>query len=240
VGPRGPDADVLRLMLAWLGVVIVFFSLPSSKPIGYILPAGVPLGYLSARAVRSFAGFAGPGHARWRRAVASTAALAAALCVGAAILAHFYQPKSLRTLAMQLQSARLPGEPVFFLGNYYYDVAFYARLDAPVQVVDAWRPEEIAKDSWRRELVDAERFRAASPTHRLRPDALAPTLCESPSTWVIGPWPGASIGNGPAPQPAYRSGTTALWHVVATEPGWRDRLGCRPAAAPGRGITPTP
>jgi 4-amino-4-deoxy-L-arabinose transferase-like glycosyltransferase len=111
VGPRGPDADVLRLMLAWLGVVIVFFSLPSSKPIGYILPAGVPLGYLSARAVRSFAGFAGPGHARWRRAVASTAALAAALCVGAAILAHFYQPKSLRTLAMQLQSARLPGEP---------------------------------------------------------------------------------------------------------------------------------
>ena len=39
-------APVRQLMWLWLAVVTVFFSLPQSKLVGYILPAAVPLAFL--------------------------------------------------------------------------------------------------------------------------------------------------------------------------------------------------
>jgi 4-amino-4-deoxy-L-arabinose transferase-like glycosyltransferase len=181
----GADAavDVRSLMRTWLAVVVVFFSLPNSKLVGYILPALAPLAYLIAESSRAVDG-------RWRRRCAG---LAAACCVGAAVAAHYVQPKSREALALHLQAARLPAEPVIYLGDYAYDVAFYAHLDAPVQVVDRWLPDEVAKDSWRRELVDAAHFAGReAPRRLLGPDALDATLCRSTGAWIIGHWPAAA------------------------------------------------
>ena len=214
----GVQGDLRVLMLAWLAVVVVFFSIPGSKLVGYILPALAPLAYLIADAARATP-------VAWRRrAVAG----AAALCIGAALAAHFYQPKSREALALQLKSFRLPDEPVFFVGEYYYDVAFYARLTAPVVVVDAWRAAAVAQDSWRRELTDAERFAGShAPRRLLRPDEFAPALCRSAGAWVIGPWPPAPESAGLLAQmPAYKSGVTALWHIEAARPAMRAALGC--------------
>jgi hypothetical protein len=117
---------------------------------------------------------------------------------------------------------------VFFVGNYYYDVAFYARLTAPAFVVDGWRADAVAQDSWRRELTDAERFAGPRASrHLLRPDEFAPTLCRSGGAWVIGPWPPAPEAAWLATQrPAYQSGVTALWHIEAARPALRATLGC--------------
>ncbi len=223
--PDGSLADLRSLMLTWLVVIVFFFSLPSSKLIGYILPAVVPMAFLIADAAGSMRG-------RWRR---PTAALAAAICVAAAIAAHYRQPKSLRALAEQLQALRRPSEPVVFLRNYYYDVAFYARLNARVLVVDPWRPEEVAKDSWRRELVDAQRFAPAdSPRRLLRPDEFQAMLCRSDGAWVIGSWPPSpDEGWLAARVPVYRSASTALWHIEPSGPALHSARGCdaRPGTA---------
>jgi len=216
-------AELRLLMLVWIGVVTVFFSLPGSKLVGYILPALPPLAFLIADAARCLRE---NGSARkWLR---PTAALAGIACLAAAAVAHFYQPKSQQALAESLAAAAKPGEPVVFLDNYYYDIMFYARLDAPALVVDQWRPSEVAKDSWRRELVDAARFAPTGAARRLlHPDEAEAALCRAPSSWVVGPWPAAPLPAWLAAQaPTYQSGTTALWHIVPSVPTVHAALHC--------------
>jgi len=231
---RHEHSDVRGLMLTWLAVVTLFFSIPSSKLIGYILPAIPPLAYLIADASRlldrpaaaegSFANRVWSGN----RLRGATALLAATVCVAAIVAAHFYQPKSLRVIALRLQESRQPDEPVIFLGHYYYDVPFYAGLPAPVVVVDPWSPADLAQDSWRRELVDAARFAPAdSPRRLLRPDELSAALCSARASWVVGPWPPAQTSLLAAQEPTARSGSTALWHIVPSAPAVRAALHCR-------------
>jgi hypothetical protein len=224
-------ADVRLLMLSWLVVVTVFFSLPSSKLVGYILPALAPLAYLVAEAVSALP-------RRWR---VGNAGLAAACCVAIAVSAPHWQPKSREALALQLHESRQPSEPVIYLDSYDYDVAFYAHLDMPVTVVDPWSPHELAKDSWRRELVDAEGFAGIdAPRRLLRPDELNMALCRSAGTWIVGPWPAP-----PEPPwlatlpPAFRSGKTALWHVETGRQATIAALGCGTQFVRTASSTPT-
>ena len=228
---RTEHADVRMLMLVWVGVVGVFFSLPSSKLIGYILPAVPPLAFLIADAARLASVGPAVRARRWRTA---TAALAAITCVGATIVAHFQQPKSQQDLAETLRASKQPGEPVLFLDGYYYDLMFYARLDAPVLVVDPWLASEVAQDSWRRELVDAARFAPAGAARRLlQPAEAVAALCRAPSSWVVGPWPPNPQSAWLAEPPHYRSGGTALWHIVPAASSMGSGLPCAGTAPAG-------
>jgi hypothetical protein len=131
-------------------------------------------------------------------------------------------------LAAELLAGRHGGEPVVFVGNYYYDVGFYARLDMPAIVVDRWLPEEVARDSWRRELMDGQGFNTpGSPRRLIRADALAETLCRAPRTWAIGRWPATQETARLARlTPVYTSGVTALWRIEPADPIVRAALGC--------------
>lgn len=214
---RNENADLRALMLVWLAVVTVFFSVPDSKLVGYILPALPPLAFVLADALGCLSA---KRAARWpagawprpQRALFITAATA---CVAVATAAHFYQPKSLARLAAHLQAGRASGEPVLFLGNYYYDVPFYATLDAPVFVADLWAPDDMKRDSWRRELADAERFAPpASSRRRLRLDELGWVRCGPTPTWIVGPWPGAADASWLASAEfVYREANVALWRT---------------------------
>ena len=239
---RAPvHADVRALMLVWACTVIAFFSLPSSKLVGYILPAVPPLAFLIADAASPFWSKSRASIARrpdrltrtltgW---LAATPALAAVVCLAAAVAAHFYQPKSLQTLGESLRGSRHVGEPVIFVGAYFYDVSFYARLEAPVSVIDPWLPADMADDSWRRELIDAERFAFTSSTrHLLHPDELAATLCRARSNWVVGPWPAPTAMPWlQAVTPTHKSGATALWHLDTQATSIRTSLHCGNLAA---------
>ena len=219
--PTPDAAGVAVLMAVWTVSIAGFFSLPSSKLIGYILPALPPLAFLIAQAAGRFR------QRRWVIAGVATAAFAALLCVGGVIAAHFHQPKSNQALAAVLRAARQPGEPVLFLNSYYYDVMFLARVDAPVLVVDPWRAADLAHDSWRRELVDAARFAPASAVRRLlRPDELAPALCAARSSWLIGTWPATAPAWLAGQTPVHQFDGTALWHLQPTSPALRAALGC--------------
>ena len=219
---RGP---VRKLMWLWLAVVTLFFSLPQSKLIGYILPATVPLAFLIGDGISLGIGTSHRIRKLWRL----SAALAIAACLAAAAAGAAYPGKSLRGLGRTLAKLAAPGEPVVFLDDYYFDVPFYARLRAPVRVVEDWNdPRIVQRDGWSKALLDAQRFAAGSaPRVLLSPAELTDAICHAKVTWVLGNYTMASL------QPALvhatevaRNGTTVLWRVPGRSPGSLNAAAC--------------
>lgn len=176
--------DVDLLMLAWGVVVVLFFSLPRSKLIGYVLPALPPLATGIARfAARAATGTTG------RRLLGATAGAAALACLGSVVLAARLGTPPDATLRLPADQAVAPGDRVVMLDQYFYELPFYWRMPAPVVVAADWRPEVAqASDNWRKELADAARFDPASAARLLQPIEAQPgLLCGAGRTWVIGP-----------------------------------------------------
>ena len=218
-GDRKPGDPVRSLMGVWLATVVVFFSLPQSKLLGYVLPAVPPLAYLLADSLSALQPLSQRMHKVWR----ACNVLAAALGLGAVAWLAVVPTKSTAEIAAALLTHRAPGEPVLMLQHYFYDVPFYARLHDPVTVVDDWQDPEIrTEDSWRKELVDAGAF-APSKAAAVLVEAtrLRAALCRAPVNWVIGP--------------AHALDAYALPHraqEVLTERGttlWRVDAACRAA-----------
>jgi 4-amino-4-deoxy-L-arabinose transferase-like glycosyltransferase len=238
---RAPDADaraVRQLMWVWMLVVVVFFSLPKSKLIGYVLPACPPLAWFIADGFTA-ALHTGRRGARWWRASLACCAL---LCVTLVLLFTLKPIHSSRDLGLALRAQHQPGEPVFMLSRYVFDVPFYARLTAPAGVVDDWGDPEIDRsDNGRKELSDAGRFLLPAQAERVlvRPEALLPALCKQPVSWVIGPadqvarWPVLAQA-----QTVLVGQEATLWRVDAQRPELLRALGC--AAAPGAVAAQTP
>jgi 4-amino-4-deoxy-L-arabinose transferase-like glycosyltransferase len=154
------EASLLRrLMWSWLVVVLVFFSIPQSKPIGYMMAVLFPLAYLAAEAVASRT-HNGAGRA-FRLAMTSVAA-ATLLCI--ATLAYFalaYEHDN-TALARTLLRLRAPGDPVVFVGEYFFDIPLHARLAEPVAVISDWHdPAILTHDNWKRELAEAAPYAPA-------------------------------------------------------------------------------
>jgi 4-amino-4-deoxy-L-arabinose transferase-like glycosyltransferase len=178
-----PQRGALRLlMLLWAAVVVLFFSFPASKLVGYVLPAVPPLAVLMADGLL-LAGWPAP---RWRRL--GRASIAVSACAGLATVAVLaLRPlESSRGMAAALVAARSAGEPVIMLEGYAYDLPFYARLGAPLRVIDDWSGPDFAhRDDWRKELADAGRF-APQAAVLVEPAALPQILCLAPVNWVVG------------------------------------------------------
>jgi len=177
---RRPDVlrnDVRLLMFIWLAVVVVFFSLPQSKLVGYVLPAVAPLALLMAE------GFEALTRRWWRAGVGLSALVSVGVVVGLAV----HPLKNSRDLAAVLNAHARSGEPLIMLKQYAYDLPFYARLEAPVAVVDDWSsPEVQASDNWRKELADAGRFAPAAEARLLGAADLGAALCSAPVSFVLG------------------------------------------------------
>ena len=155
-----PDRRAWRqLMWVWLVTVIVFFSLPESKPVGYAMPVLFPLAALIAE----------PALAAWRsgrtaarRLALASAAGAVAICLGAIFWAGTRYDRDNTALGRALHDLRAPGDPVVFVDEYFFDLPLHARLAEPVPVIADWREEKFAqRDNWRRELAEAVQFAPA-------------------------------------------------------------------------------
>jgi hypothetical protein len=225
-----PGRRELRLlMIVWIVTVTAFFSVPQSKLIGYILPAVPPLAILAAEAFESCRHWrAGASRWWWGGAVAMSA-----LSVLVVAVLSLHPVESTREIALQLRDQRLPGEPVYMLGNYYFDVPVYARLSDPDRLVENWAAPEIQKrDNWRKEVADAATFAPG------RAGALLVTredfpraVCGSSVNWVIGALPEVERFSFLARAHAVSTvrGTT-LWRVETKTPKMASALGCRGAA----------
>jgi hypothetical protein len=181
-----PEAATLlrRLMWIWVAVVAVFFSIPQSKPVGYIMPLLFPIAALAADAVASrLRG----GSTRAVQATLGSAALAAFLCLAVVFGIAFNYHHDDTVLARTLKHLRGAHDPVVFVGEYFFDVPYHARLNAPVRVVGDWHdPAIVRHDSWRHELVDAAAFAPALAGSLLvdADEALA-LRCGARPLWVL-------------------------------------------------------
>lgn len=178
-----PRSAALSLMWTWLAVVLVFFSIPQSKLVGYVLPALPPVAVLVAIVASPML----PASQAARRLWWVSVGLAACVCVAGVIGVTLTHPKSSRGLATQLASHRAAHERVAFIDEYAYDLPFYLRDNAPVVIVSNWDPAEIQHhDNWRKELADAGSFAPASAADRLIDDArFRSALCAGHITWVV-------------------------------------------------------
>ena len=161
----------------WVVAVVVFFSLPSSKIVGYVLPALAPWCAL----------LAGVFDAEGRRQQRWFAGLAGALCLGVVLALAWQQPKADRSIARVLAARFAPGDRVVMMDQYLYDLPFYAALKQPVVILSDWADPALSqRDNWRKELFDAARFDPARGAAVLRPLAELPAMaCGAGTSWWV-------------------------------------------------------
>jgi hypothetical protein len=168
------------LMWAWLATVTLFFSVPESKPLGYVMPVLFPVSFLVADAVLR-------ERRRWLALTTVVVAAAGSLAYVVALFGLAYEQDH-RALATTLAALRKPGDPVAFVGDYYYDVPIYARLERPARVSGDWSdPHFWHTDDWRRELKEASAFAPAVAAHILMSRNEALSVACGTQLWVVAP-----------------------------------------------------
>ncbi|HBP30112.1 MAG: ArnT family glycosyltransferase [Advenella sp.] len=206
-------ASVRRLMWIWLAVILVFFSIPQSKLVGYILPVLPPLAFLFAEFFPGAARDAtirlpvtgtqaGPAQQRQRnlggRAAESGHFMARMLlCLVTGIAGLVY----LSTAALpgsshiakairQAPSALGQADRYYSLDFYPFDFGFYMGNNPALTVVSNWADGQVSvKDTWRKELWDAHQFDAENSAYRFAlPVAFQRALCvpASDRRWILG------------------------------------------------------
>ncbi len=181
------DRRVLRgLMLSWLLVVLVFFSIPASKLVGYVIAALPPLAWFIQETFEQREEETAPGVGR---SLARHAVIAAGICLLAVAALLLVPQRSTKGLARTLAAAAAPGDQLVMLDQYAYDLPLYANWRAPVVVVANWDDPGLKRaDDWRRELLDAAQFAPAQGAEVLwQPERLRAMLCDPahPTTWLL-------------------------------------------------------
>jgi len=166
----------LALYLWWVVVVVGFFSLPSSKLIGYVLPALAPWCLLLSLGV-----------ARHPRGLRVTLALSALASLALVAALAWKAPHSSRPAATVLAAQMSPGDRVVFVDHMFYDLPFYAGLTQPPIVASDWADPLLPQhDNWRKELYDAGRFDIERARELLWPiERLAELTCHSHAVWFV-------------------------------------------------------
>jgi 4-amino-4-deoxy-L-arabinose transferase-like glycosyltransferase len=178
----GLDAAWWRLCWVWVLSILVFFSIPNSKLIGYILPVMPPLALLAALgwqrtmahrvlAGRVFAGIC---------LVNIGMALALALKVG-----DVTKTSRTQDVAAALACAATPGDTVYVSDAFPYDLPFYAQTQKPLVVLENWPLlRKQVGDGWQRELFEGANFDAQAARVLQSMDVLA-DAAQIPGNWFV-------------------------------------------------------
>ena len=177
------DRSRWGLWVWWLVAVLGFFSLPSSKLVGYALPALAPW-----CAVLGVAIFKSPRAWKWSLAFAICTCLGLVFLLSSptAMTALRIKPPSSSKAAGAVLAAQIkPGERVVFVDEMFYDLPFYAGLKQPPIVASNWAdPMVPLRDNWRKELFDAARFNPARGRELLWPiNRLNELTCGDKAIW---------------------------------------------------------
>ncbi|AVJ30847.1 ArnT family glycosyltransferase [Achromobacter spanius] len=224
---EGSARSLRRLAAVWFAVVVMFFSLPHSKLIGYVLPALAPLAFLLAEVIltawRSDSGGITP------RLVRISAAIAAGICVIAVGIAAFNGRGSAAPLAKVVRQEARPDDTFVSLHAYPFDLALYARAPRPTWVVDDWlNPEVPVRDNWRKELYDAAKFDPVTGAQVLVSAAqFNARLCAAPDGARFWVWGNHGDGGVYTPlqgvKPIVTSARHAMW-LLQADAALRERL----------------
>ena len=202
---------VVSLYAWWVVAIVGFFSIPSSKLIGYALPALAPWCALLALVIAT------PRVRKpWWPCVMAASAI---FCVAVVVTLVWKTPNSNAALGRTLGERIAKGDKVVMVGEYAYDVPFYARLDRPVVIADDWADPEIPhKDNWRKEIFDAARFDPSLGRELLQPierlEAQACGLPAASAAWfVVAPDRATRIAAMPGATRVFTTRRNELWRV---------------------------
>ena len=172
----------------WLLAILGFFSIPSSKIIGYVLPVVPPLALLAALGWDSAVGWFKLGLPAQQRWFAGLCAACIALALGGNIAAARYTGKhSAQDVAQALQAAGAkPSDPLYLLGSdYAYDLPFYRQAKAPMVVIQDWPAlRKSAADNWKNELLEGAGFDPQAARVLQTSEALAQARAQ-PNAWLL-------------------------------------------------------
>jgi len=179
---------VRGLMLSWLLVVLIFFSIPTSKLVGYILPALAPFAFFLAEPF--VLRLKGGNPERALRTLAAYLIVSIALCA-AAVVALIVSPQpSSKGLAQQILLQYRPEDKIAMLQRYRYDLDFYLGTIKSSFVVSNWDDPAIKRsDNWRKELYDAGQFEPEAAERLLiTPREFIAKLCAPRvvNLWLVG------------------------------------------------------
>ncbi len=173
----------------WLLAILGFFSIPSSKIIGYVLPVVPPLALLAAlgwdqAVARLQLGL--PAQRRWFVALCSACIV---LALGANIAAARYTGKrSTQEVAQALQAAGAkPSDPLYLIGSdFAYDLPFYRQASVPMVVIQDWPAlRKSVGDNWKSELLEGAAFDPQAARVLQTSEALAQARAQ-PGAWLLG------------------------------------------------------
>jgi len=205
---KAPAAQWPSLLWIWLLVILLFFSLPKSKIVGYILVVLPPTVAILARTW-------GAWHAsekRKSRAFAVMWVIGLGLTCTANWVAgqHTLKKHSSRDVAQLLGCAVQADEPVYAAGAYPYDLPFYARLQRAVITIEDWpQARSSSGDNWRRELFEAADFEPVAGHALLQmPSALAQAPANA---WLVTPSDAVPYGQQAHWRKAYQGRVWSLW-----------------------------
>jgi 4-amino-4-deoxy-L-arabinose transferase-like glycosyltransferase len=220
-----PDRWV-ALCWIWFLAILVFFTIPRSKLIGYIFPAIPPLAVLAALGWRRVMD-ARPHARRWFFALA---AVPVVLCsVVTVVFPYVDRQPVAREVGRELRCRMAPGDVVLVAGGFPFDLSFVARLRTPMVVLGDWPQwRKTEGDTWRRELFESGDFEPALAARVLGlPDVLQQDAHQS-GHWLV-QRADKRAADTPAP---------AGWQLVFRGRFWRLYHSTPPGAGAGAGVPP--
>lgn len=178
----GIDATWWRLCWVWVLAILVFFSVPNSKLVGYILPVVPPLALLAALG--------------WQRSMAHRPYAARAFVgigvvnVGMALglmlkVGDVTRASRTQDIAAVLACIAGPTDTIYVSDAYPYDLPFYAQTTQPLVVLENWPMlRQQVGDGWQRELFEGADFDAKA-AQALQPLAVLSQVAATPGHWFV-------------------------------------------------------
>lgn len=209
-------ADWVALCWIWLVAIVVFFSIPTSKIVGYMLPVMPPCAVLIALHGRRW-------WALWQGRLFNLVAVVG-LALGVAgtwAAGHYSQRQSTQAMARTLACLAHPSDTLYVTEQYPYDLPFYLQSRQALRVAEADWPhvQRTAGDNWQRELLDSADFAPEAERNLVGFDTLA--AAAQPGTWLLTPL-----------NPETLAPPALGWHHVATRGSWMLWSGQAPTSPP--------
>jgi len=190
----GMHAHWWKLCWVWVLAILVFFSIPHSKLVGYILPVIPPLALLAALGwQRSMAQRASAG-----KVFAGFCLVNVALALGIVLkVGDVTRASRTQEVAQVLACASTPEDTVFVSDAYPYDLPFYAQTSRAMVVLGDWPLlRKNAGDGWQRELFEGANFDIQA-AQALQPVVTLAQVAKTPGYWFTGRSGNALVANLP-------------------------------------------
>ena len=179
---QGKKCAWFILCWTWLVAITIFFSIPTSKLVGYILPTIPPLACLAALGWDAMM-----SKVKLEKLI-FTGICVINLIIGLAITywaSDFTKQKRSKDVAEVLACAASPNDYVYVLGGYPYDLPFYAQTTRPLIVIENWiNLRKNARDGWHRELFEGADFDLQAAKNLQSPVSLA-VAAGVPGNWLV-------------------------------------------------------